>query len=143
MTKGKAAFTKARAAKSQLKTLRSNSMNETDSNMCERKLDRELELLKKKLDLGHELKVIWDPKAIGKLSGEVKANVIFVYERSKQKALETLRHEFLDYAISKVIEPYKDVANKIIMLINEQAYRRKEDLIDNLSRLFKSSGVEG
>jgi len=118
-------------------------MNETGSNVCERTLDGELKLLKKKLNIGHELKVVWDPKDIGKLSGEVKGKVIFVYERSEREALETLRHEFLDYAISKVIEPYKDVANKIMMLINEQAYRRKEDLIDNLSRLFESSGFEG
>jgi len=39
---------------------------------------------------------------------------------------------FLDYAISQVIEPYKQVANKLIMLINEITYRRKEKIIEAL-----------
>lgn len=43
----------------------------------------------------------------------------------------------MDYAISKVIEPYKNVTNKLIMLINEQAYRKKEKLIENLCRLVE------
>ncbi|MBS7654977.1 hypothetical protein KEJ50_00505 [Candidatus Bathyarchaeota archaeon] len=50
------------------------------------------------------------------------------------KALEALKHEFLDYAISKAIEPYKEVANKLITLINEEAYKRKEKLIKTLTK---------
>jgi hypothetical protein len=49
--------------------------------------------------------------------------------------LETLRHEFLDYAISRVIEPYKQVTNKLITLINEEAYKRKERLVESLCKL--------
>ncbi|MEM4650104.1 MAG: hypothetical protein QXP78_05515, partial [Candidatus Bathyarchaeia archaeon] len=99
----------------------------------QKKLEFELNKLKKKLELGYELKVEWVPCDNGKLAGEVKNNIIYVYEENLDKALEVLKHEFLDYAISKAIEPYK-VANKLIMLINEEAYKRKEKLIEVLTK---------
>ncbi|MEM3027560.1 MAG: hypothetical protein QW220_02390 [Candidatus Bathyarchaeia archaeon] len=69
----------------------------------------------------------------GFFPGTDRRETIFVYDESEELALETLKHEFLDYAISKVIEPYKNVTNKLIMLINEEAYRRKEKLIESLT----------
>jgi hypothetical protein len=92
-------------------------------------LEEELERLKRLLKIGYELKVVWLPNNDSNLSGEVKGETIFIYEEEYDKALETLRHEFLDYAISQVIEPYRQIANKLIMLINEEAYKRKEKLI--------------
>jgi len=99
----------------------------------ERKLENELERLKKKLRLGYELKVKWIPDNGNRLSGEVKGDVIYVYDEDEASASETLKHEFLDYEISKIVEPYREVTNKLIMLINEEAYRRKEKLVKALS----------
>jgi anaerobic ribonucleoside-triphosphate reductase len=101
-------------------------------------LEAELERLKRKLQMGYELKVIWIPNGSDKLSGEVKGETIFIYEESERQAVETLRHEVLDYAIGKVIEPYKEVTNKLIQVINEEAYRRKEKLIEQLLNLLSS-----
>jgi hypothetical protein len=100
-------------------------------------LDEELERLKRLLRMGYELKVVWSPNNNSNLSGEVKSETIYVYEEELEKALETLRHEFLDYAISQVIQPYRDVTNKLIMLINEQAYVKKEKLVGLLCQLVK------
>jgi hypothetical protein len=100
------------------------------------RLESELERLKRKLKLGYELKVRWIPNGSEKLVGEVKGDVIYVYDEDDDKAVETLRHEFFDYAVSKVVEPYKEVTNKLIMLINEETYRRKEKLVEVLSSLF-------
>ena len=98
--------------------------------------EEELEKLKRKLQIGYELKVIWTPDDDSNLSGEVIGNDIFIYKRDKEGALETLRHEFLDYAISQTIEPYRQVANKLIKLINEQAYKKKEKLVESLKNLI-------
>ena len=100
-------------------------------------LEEELERLKKKLGLGYELQVSWVPDKNSALSGEVKGETIFIYEEKHEKALETLKHEFLDYSISRIIEPYKKVTNKLIMLINEEAYLRKEKLIEKLLQLIE------
>ena len=99
-------------------------------------LQSALEGLKQNLNLGYELRVKWVPNGDGKLSGEVKGDCIYVYEETAKEALSTLRHEFLDYAISNVVEPYKQVTNKLIALINEEAYRRKERLVEKLSALL-------
>jgi hypothetical protein len=99
-------------------------------------LEEELERLKRLLKMGYELKVVWSPDNNSNLSGEVKGETIYVYEEDLDKALEILRHEFLDYAISQVIEPYRQVANRLIMFLNEEAYRKKEKLIKGLIRLI-------
>lgn len=97
-------------------------------------LEKELERLKRTLKFGYELKVIWIPNGSSSLSGEVKGETIYVYD--DKKALETLRHEFLDYAVSQAIEPYSQVTNKLVQLVNELAYRRKERLVEVLSNLL-------
>lgn len=52
------------------------------------------------------------------------------------KAVETLRHEFLDYCISQAIQPYKEVTNRLIRMMNEYAYRRKEKIVKTLVKLL-------
>jgi hypothetical protein len=100
------------------------------------RLIEELGRLQQKLGLGYELSVVWLPDSRSKLSGEVKGDQIRIYEEDEEKALETLKHEFLDYAISKVMEPYERIANKLIGLVNEEAYRRKEKLVEVLTKLI-------
>lgn len=99
-------------------------------------LENELEVLKRKLCIGYELKVRWTYSNNPKLSGEVKGETIYVYDKEEELAMETLKHEFIDYAVSKIIEPYKEVTNKLIAIINEDAYRRKEWLVEALSRVI-------
>jgi len=103
----------------------------------EKRLEVELERLKRILKRGYELKVLWLPRGNGRVSGEIRGDFIYVYDEDREVALETLRHEFLDYAISKVIEPYKEVTNRLIALINEQAHRGKEELVDALALLIR------
>ena len=116
--------------------LKSVQSHEVTIELKEDKLRIELQSLKEKLDLGHELSVKWVPNVHGKLSGEVKGACILIYEVDEEKALETLKHEFLDYIISKIIEPYQRIANKLIELTNEEAYKRKERLVEILGKLI-------
>jgi hypothetical protein len=102
----------------------------------QKRLENELEKLKKRFKVGYELKVVWSPNNSGNLAGEVKGETIYVYDENEKEALKTLRHEFLDYAISKLIEPYKNVTNKLIMLMNEEAYKHKEKFIETLIELI-------
>jgi len=50
--------------------------------------------------------------------------------------VRTLKHEFLDYAVSQLVEPYKEVTNALIALKNQESYKQKERLIDRLLRLL-------
>ena len=102
----------------------------------QKRLEEELEWLKRTLRLGYELKVLWTPNSNKGLSGEIKGDFIYIYDEDEELALETLKHEFIDYAISKIVEPYKEVTNKLISLINEQVYYKKEKLVEALSTLI-------
>ena len=102
----------------------------------ETKLSKELKKLQSLLNHGHELKVVWAPKKDFNLDGEIKGDVIYVYSLSLEDAIKTLHHEFLDYAVSQCVDPYKQVANQLIILLNKQAYDRKEKLVDKLADLL-------
>lgn len=101
-------------------------------------LEAELERLKRLTGLGLGLEVVWAPGADKALLGEVKGKDIYIYEECMERALETLRHEFLDYCISRAIEPYKEVTNRLISMINRDAYRRKEEIVEALTKLLKN-----
>jgi hypothetical protein len=105
------------------------------------RLSKELERLKRKLGLGYELTVKWLPRRKIEICGEIKGDVILIYEEDEAKAIETVKHEFLDYLISKAIAPYQKITNKLIGLINDEAYLRKEKLVEVLAVLIQ--GWEG
>jgi hypothetical protein len=80
--------------------------------------------------------VKWLPSAAKVVSGEVKGDCILIYDEDEEVALETLKHEFVDYALSRMVEPYKEFVNQLVALINNMAYERKEELVDALTRLI-------
>ena len=47
-----------------------------------------------------------------------------------------MRHEFLDHCVSQAIDPYRKVTNNMIKLLNDNAYKRKEQIVEALSRLM-------
>jgi hypothetical protein len=102
----------------------------------ELRLQEELERLKHHSNLGLRLSVAWEPSSNEPLSGEVKNDVILVYEPDEGKAVDTLHHEFIDYTVSLAIEPYKTVINELIKLLNKNAYKRKEDVVEGLRGLL-------
>ncbi len=97
-------------------------------------LRRELTQLKQIFGQGYELEVIWAPNENSDLSGEVKGTRLYIYEPDREKALQTLVHEFIDYLVSETIRPYKDVTNKLIELLNEYIYQRKERIVEAITR---------
>ena len=102
----------------------------------EARLKEELERLKGMLGVGHELRMVWSPSSDSKLSGEVKGNVLYIYESDGFRAVDVLRHEFIDYLVSEAVEPYRSVTNKLIQLLNEVAYKNKEKVVEALIKLL-------
>ena len=98
-------------------------------------LQEELENLKNISSLGSALNLVWAPDPGKALSGEVKGSSVYIYDESEKKALDTLRHEFFDYCISKAIQPYRQVTNTLIKLLNENAYKQKEEIVEGLRKI--------
>jgi len=101
------------------------------------RLEDELEIMKTISKQGLELEVTWLPREDGPLSGEVKGNVIYIYESDKKKALDVLEHEFVDYLVTMGIDPFKLMINSLIKLVNRMAYLNKEKSVEALRALLK------
>lgn len=108
----------------------------------ETKLDEELERLKRLSGLGTELSVKWHPDGGNPLAGEVIGKTIQVYEADEAKAMENLRHEFLDYNVSQAIIPYKAFANLLVKQLNAEAYKQKEIVVEGLIKLLSAKTTE-
>jgi len=71
------------------------------------------------------------------LSGEVLGDTIYIYDGSEAEALETLRHEFVEYVLtSEFVAPYQRMINALIALFEDEAYRRKERIVKKLAELL-------
>ena len=96
-------------------------------------LEQELSKLKFRFQMAHELKIKWLPDAGSKKSGEVIGRTIYIYEEDEAKALDTLRHEFIDYILTKeLVSLPQKMINLLIKLFEEEMYERKERLIEKL-----------
>jgi uncharacterized protein Smg (DUF494 family) len=86
--------------------------------------------------MGQDLKLQWMPND-GPKSGEVTGTTIRIYENEPTKALDTLRHEFIEYLLTQdLVAPYKRLINKLISLFEEEMYDRKEKLVERLRDLI-------
>jgi hypothetical protein len=112
-----------------------NHHNDETNDETVRFLKHELARLKSKFKLGQELKLQWTP-GDGPKSGEVTGTTIRIYEADRTKALDTLRHEFIEYLLTRdLVAPYKRLINKLISLFEEEMYDRKEKLVERLQEL--------
>ena len=103
----------------------------------EARLEEELERLKVETGLGCELSVKWAPNPDSDRHGEVLGTVIYVYDLCEDRAVLTLKHEFLDYHITKeVIDPLVKFINIEKCLIEDLVYDRKERLVKRFLKLL-------
>ena len=109
------------------------SKNRTSETL--QRLETELGRLKDRFQMGQELRLEWTAND-GSKSGEVTGTTIRIYEAEPTKALDTLRHEFIEYLLTRdLVAPYKRLINKLISLFEEEMYDRKEKLVERLQKL--------
>jgi len=106
-------------------------------------LEAELHRLQRQLGLAQSLTVCSRPDPSSPLSGEVKRTTIYIYNRNPIAAVNTLRHEVVDYCISHASTPYRNVVNHLIKSINHDAYQRKEAMVEALLRLLHTHARVG
>lgn len=101
-------------------------------------LQQEFLRLKAKLGIGNEVtSVVWIRKPDSPVCGEVKNGTVYIYERDGRKAVETLRHELLDFLLtSRIINPFVSLVNLLIKSREAEIYKEKEKLVEVLSSLI-------
>ena len=100
-------------------------------------LEQLLRRLKEEVPLGRRLSLVYRPGSDSSLSGEVVGDTIYIYEEDSEKAKDTLIHEYFDYVMSIAIEPYRAFANLLIKHLNDEAYRKKEEIVEGIVRFYK------
>jgi hypothetical protein len=108
---------------------------------CQDLLEKELGLLQRRTCTGYEIKVKWLPGQIDhhdgrRLAEEVQGDTIIIYAEDQQKAIELLRHGFLEWLVNKHTRPYRQLINKLITLFEDLQYENKEKTIEALERLL-------
>lgn len=86
---------------------------------------------------GNDLDVEWVPRIDSAKEGEVVGKTIFVYSQDLTKAIETLRHEFVDYLVCKAVDPYQDLVNALLAVVSERAYRKKEEIVESILKMLE------
>jgi hypothetical protein len=88
--------------------------------------------------LGVCLKVIWKPDSSKAVHGEVKANVIFLYDSEESEAWQTFTHEVTEFKLQSVTRPYRLLINNLIEAVEKSIYAEKEQFIDFLPKMIET-----
>ena len=100
------------------------------------RLQEEFKAMMAKLGV-QNLKLVWVPDLGKGLSGEVRNNVVYIYEKDEVEAIETLKHELIDYLVtSKIVKPLVDLVNLLIKSRESDVYREKETIVEVLSKML-------
>ena len=93
-----------------------------------RRLERELDRLKARFGLAGNLKVVWKPEANSDIQGCVKGSTIYVFNDEEEKAISTLKHEFIEYVLTEeFLNP---------RIFQAKAHRRSDALVDIIASLI-------
>ena len=99
-------------------------------------LETELRRLAERLGLAEQLRVKWVPGGKDDVSGEVVGGTVYVYEMELSRALETLRHEVIEYLLVKHHEEdYVTMINALVDVFNRVMRKRREELVERLSKI--------
>ena len=88
--------------------------------------------------LGINLKVLWQPDCTKTVHGEIKGNVIFLYDAEASEVWQTFAHEVTEYKLQAVTRPYRILVNNLIEAFEKSIYCEKEQFIDFLPKMIDS-----
>ena len=106
------------------------------------KLEMELERIKRLMNMGYEVKVIWLPGEVRyhrgrRLKEWVEGNIIYIYVEDPQEALELVRHGFAHWLLNRSNKYRRQLANKLIEFIEDRMYEEDERIVEVLAKLLK------
>lgn len=87
--------------------------------------------------LGINLVVLWTPNESKSIHGEIKGNVIFLYDSEKAEAWSTFTHEVTEYKLQAVTRPYRILVNNLIEAVEKSIYAEKEQFIEFLPKMIE------
>jgi hypothetical protein len=86
---------------------------------------------------GISLLLNWEPDSTKPIQGELKRNILFIYDEKETDAWDTFTHEILEYKLKKITMPYRDMINGLIETFEKESYDRKEEVLESLPKVLK------
>jgi hypothetical protein len=83
------------------------------------------------------LKVLLTPDITKNSHGEIKGNVIFIYDSDEREAWKTFTHEIFEYKLKSVTRPYRLLINSLIEAFEKSIYSEKEQFIEFLPKVME------
>jgi hypothetical protein len=80
--------------------------------------------------LGIPLIVVWTPNPNKSVHGEIKENVLCVYDEKPNDVWATFMHEVIEFKLKKVTRVYRSMINSLIEGYEKLAYQEKEEFIE-------------
>jgi len=118
------------------KALQKSEKTKAITSCSQGKLEEEFHTLMGKLGV-QSLKLVWMPDSDKTVSGEVREGIVYVYEEDEIKAVETLKHELIDYLVtSKIVKPLVELVNLLIKSRESDIYREKETIVEVFSKML-------
>ena len=82
------------------------------------------------------LYLVWKPGLHKRLEGEVIGNKVYVYSKDLSTALDTVRHEVVDYWLTQIMQTPLDWSNSALSLIGDLLTQLSAE--EHISRSLKS-----
>jgi hypothetical protein len=86
--------------------------------------------------LGIPLVVAWTPDPGKSVHGEIKQNVLCVYDEQPDDVWATFLHEVIEFKLKKVTKVYRSMINSLIEGYENLAYQEKEAFIEFIPKLL-------
>jgi hypothetical protein len=94
-------------------------------------------LMQRTLDrLGIPLIVVWTPNPNKSVHGEIKENVLCIYDEQPNDVSATFMHEVIEFKLKKVTRVYRSMINSLIEGYEKLAYQEKEEFIEYVQRIL-------
>jgi hypothetical protein len=87
--------------------------------------------------LGVNLKVRWQPDSSKSVHGEIKGDVIFLFDSNESEVWRTFAHEVAEYKLQNVTRLYRLLINNLIDVFEKSIYAEKEQFIDFLPKMIE------
>jgi len=88
--------------------------------------------------LGVPLTVTWTPNNAASRHGEIKGNLLLIYDADAEEAWKTLFHEVLEHKFKQVTFVYRTIINSLIEAVEKVTYTRKEEFLEFLPKLWET-----
>jgi hypothetical protein len=84
------------------------------------------------------LVLCWKSDNTKSIHGELRNNVLFIYDENENDAWDTFIHEIFEFKLKRVTIIYRTMINSLISGYEKLCYERKEEFLESLPKVIEA-----